>query len=335
NSLYAIYVQSANNTISSNRIFNNSFGLYLNSTAANLVYDNLFNDTSGLYVAGSGNLFNATLGRTRGISNIAGGPYIGGNFWALPGGTGYSETCPDLNRDGICDDPVSVAGGSVDYLPLSVYNPDITRPVVTLLLPPNNLRTNDTSLNFSFSAYDDVSPNVSCILYLDGAPALSAAIPNNSVQNYSANFSIRAHYWYAACADLAGNVGVGGIWRFKVTNPDGTLPGEQNISVALLYPPDGSRFSDGNITLSYSMGASNFTGMNCSLYANGSLLSSDFPSSNSTFYYNGAFGIGQYPWYASCEDSLGNFGIGGPAYFEVSYDAITTLGAAISPSPNA
>ncbi|GAB7017014.1 hypothetical protein JCM10550A_23840 [Methanogenium cariaci] len=62
--------------------------------------------------------------------NIAGGPYCGGNVWASPAGTGFSETARDANFDGICDENITFTEMSLsatppvvgtDELPL-VYN---------------------------------------------------------------------------------------------------------------------------------------------------------------------------------------------------------------------
>ncbi|MBP2146659.1 PKD repeat protein [Methanofollis sp. W23] len=62
--------------------------------------------------------------------NIAGGPYCGGNVWASPAGTGFSDTARDANFDGICDENITFYEFSLgaihpvvgtDELPL-VYN---------------------------------------------------------------------------------------------------------------------------------------------------------------------------------------------------------------------
>ena len=64
----------------------------------------------------SENVFNTT--KTAG-PNIVGGPYIGGNFWAKPDGTGFSQTAPDADGDGIADTVYSFSGNvSTDFLPL-------------------------------------------------------------------------------------------------------------------------------------------------------------------------------------------------------------------------
>jgi PKD repeat protein len=48
-----------------------------------------------------------------------GGQTTGGNFWGNPSGTGFSETTPDANRDGICDRPFAINSGNSDLLPLA------------------------------------------------------------------------------------------------------------------------------------------------------------------------------------------------------------------------
>ena len=52
-------------------------------------------------------------------TNIIGGPYLGGNFWAYPNGTGFSQTCPDNDKDGICDVRYTLDENNIDYLPLA------------------------------------------------------------------------------------------------------------------------------------------------------------------------------------------------------------------------
>ncbi|HWQ49050.1 MAG TPA: PKD domain-containing protein [Methanosarcina sp.] len=62
-------------------------------------------------------------------TNIVGGPYLGGNYWANPNGTGFSETCTDLDGDWICDSPYNVNGSDFDFLPLAsisrIQNPPV------------------------------------------------------------------------------------------------------------------------------------------------------------------------------------------------------------------
>jgi len=82
----------------------------------NLIYNNYFNNTAqSSSITDEINYYNTTriLGR-----NIVGGPYIGGNYWAAPNGTGFSQTCSS-STDGICNIIYSPDQRLYDYLPLT------------------------------------------------------------------------------------------------------------------------------------------------------------------------------------------------------------------------
>lgn len=107
-----------NNNVYSNMIISSKqSGIYLlDSSADNLIYNNYFNNTINTRVENSnGNSWNTT--KTKG-TNFVKGPYLGGNFWADPHGTGFSQTANDSDSDGISDLPYRVNGSDVDYLPL-------------------------------------------------------------------------------------------------------------------------------------------------------------------------------------------------------------------------
>ena len=76
------------------------------------IYNNYFNNSLNVRFVPyeGGNTWNSSLASG---SNIVGGPYIGGNFWAKPDGTGFSQICVDLDRNGIGD------------LPYNIYKDDI------------------------------------------------------------------------------------------------------------------------------------------------------------------------------------------------------------------
>ncbi len=106
------FFSSGNNILVNSHIENNSqYGIYLSSSQNNLIYNNYFNNTAD-YILGDNN-FNTT--KTAG-TNIIWKNYLGGNFWATPTGTGFSQNCTsDADADYICDNPNY---GSYDYLPL-------------------------------------------------------------------------------------------------------------------------------------------------------------------------------------------------------------------------
>ena len=74
----------------------------------------------GICISGTKSYFvnNWNTTKTPGI-NIIGGPNLGGNFWAYPNGTGFSQTCTDADKDRICDTQYTLDSNNIDYLPLA------------------------------------------------------------------------------------------------------------------------------------------------------------------------------------------------------------------------
>lgn len=95
---------------------NRDAGLALHQVSGIRIFDNYFNNSVNT-VIGTGVSGTWNTEKTDGL-NIVRGPYIGGNYWASPEGTGFSETHPDLNGDGFCDEPFSF-DGQTDNLPLA------------------------------------------------------------------------------------------------------------------------------------------------------------------------------------------------------------------------
>lgn len=127
NTLYGIYLSSSgdNRITDNNRITGNRRGICLSNSNYNRIFNNYFSNTENAYFEGSntGNSWNIT--KTEQV-NIVGGPYLGGNFWASPEGTGLSQVNRDLTGDGFLDVEYHLAGinanaaeRNVDYLPLA------------------------------------------------------------------------------------------------------------------------------------------------------------------------------------------------------------------------
>jgi parallel beta-helix repeat protein len=122
NALYNYYgihiMYSSNNTVIGNIAANNyPHGIYLYSSSNNLIYNNIFSNTNNVRFIDSINNWNITK---QSGTNILGSSYLGGNFWAKPDGTGFSQTCSDANMDGICDSPYVLDVNNTDYLPLAI-----------------------------------------------------------------------------------------------------------------------------------------------------------------------------------------------------------------------
>lgn len=86
----------------------------------NHIYNNYFNNTLNVRADNSkGNFWNTTKTKR---TNIVKGPYLGGNFWANPNGTGFSQIAIDSDSNGIRDQPYRVNGSDFDYLPLLIHS---------------------------------------------------------------------------------------------------------------------------------------------------------------------------------------------------------------------
>jgi len=114
----AFYGASDSNILINNKLTLNKKGLDLSAGGyQNHIYNNYFNNTVNVNFGSNveSNSWNTTkILRT----SVVGGPYIGGNYWATPGGNGFSQTHSDANGDGIFEKTFSFNRANLDYLPL-------------------------------------------------------------------------------------------------------------------------------------------------------------------------------------------------------------------------
>ncbi len=142
---------SDNNILSTNKVQSNSvYGIFICGLSdGNSVYNNYFNNINMTIRNGIGNSYSTT--KTAG-TNIVGGPYIGGNFWGKPDGTGFSQTAVDANGDGISDSPYESITGSTnsDKLPLVITSasPNPQPPVASFA---SNATSGNVPLNVAFT----------------------------------------------------------------------------------------------------------------------------------------------------------------------------------------
>jgi parallel beta-helix repeat protein len=122
------------NTVNNSHIEHNSgAGLYFYGSTAddNLIYNNYFNNTNNFDSDGTVNPNDWNISKRSG-TNIISGSWLGGNYWATPTSTGFSETCMDADGDGLCDAPYILTTNNTDHLPLTkskapprtIYVPD-------------------------------------------------------------------------------------------------------------------------------------------------------------------------------------------------------------------
>jgi parallel beta-helix repeat protein len=117
-----VYISITINSNISNNIITDSvsYGIYGFANGSNvLINNNYLNNTNNTRIF-SPNTFKAEWNTTNStgqrIDNKTGN--IGGNYWATPNGTGFSQLCTDANEDGFCDEAYTLAENNIDYLPL-------------------------------------------------------------------------------------------------------------------------------------------------------------------------------------------------------------------------
>lgn len=120
---YGVYLSSSrNNTMYGCNISANiMYGLSLTGSSGNLFYDNYFNNSySNVRVSGgASNEWNTTMIAANASNNIINGTYLGGNFWAKPDITGWSQTHYSVGN-GFCQQyEITDDGNNTDYLPLT------------------------------------------------------------------------------------------------------------------------------------------------------------------------------------------------------------------------
>ncbi|MHC1754223.1 MAG: PGF-pre-PGF domain-containing protein [Methanosarcina sp.] len=151
---------SDDNILSGNNIASNGIsGLYICPRSDNnLVFNNyLVNTVNAEIKNGTGNAYSTE--KTAG-KNIVGGPNLGGNFWGKPDGSGFSETAPDTDGDGIADVAYSFENSIyADSLPL-VYVAEKPVEGPTPVLPIANLEASLTNGHAPLSVrFTDLSEN--------------------------------------------------------------------------------------------------------------------------------------------------------------------------------
>ncbi len=85
------------------------------------IWNNYFNNEKNVDIAqGLVTGVDWNVGKKEG-QNIVDGPFTGGNYWAKPDGTGWSQVTPDRG-DGFCTAPFVLDGDNVDSLPLHLQD---------------------------------------------------------------------------------------------------------------------------------------------------------------------------------------------------------------------
>jgi len=175
---YGVYFYySALNTINNSKIESNTnYGIYLansDSGGPNNIYNNFLNNTNNIGFSGTIYPNNWNTTKQSGTRIYSSGTEIGGNYYTNSTGNGYSDTCPDSEPDGFCDDAYNATNGvactpevdcgiNADYLPLAI---DTTPPAITIQ-SPENITYNTQSIWFNVTLNE---PGDWCAYSLDNA----------------------------------------------------------------------------------------------------------------------------------------------------------------------
>ncbi|NJD51653.1 MAG: hypothetical protein FIB07_02175 [Candidatus Methanoperedens sp.] len=191
---------SNNNTVTGNIMTSNSnYGIYLFSSDNNTIYNNHFNNTDNYNVDAS-NTWNTTM---IGGMNIISGSNLGGNYWAYPNRTGFSQTCTDANNDDICDSSYTLDVSNIDYLPLAkipdlvLTHDNISFSYILSEVENGEVKENvNVTINatvYNSGLGDAININVS---FYDGSPDTGNNIANATITNIDAGNSGNATiYW--------------------------------------------------------------------------------------------------------------------------------------------
>ena len=189
--IYPCWVESHNNSIHGNNCTDNNQSIYISFAKDNIIYNNYFGDIA-LTFSDGGNIWNVT--KTSG-TNIIGGAYLGGNYWADY--TGYDSDGDGLGNTDIphnCSGNITIGG---DYHPLvesSVIWIDITNASWDLgnIVMGSSTWTNETGKTF-IADMDNCTINTDLKLQItnDGADWTAATSGNGPDANiYRLNASI-------------------------------------------------------------------------------------------------------------------------------------------------
>ncbi|PSP89181.1 hypothetical protein BRC90_05980 [Halobacteriales archaeon QS_4_69_34] len=212
-------VSSDNNVIADNTATgNDGDGIRLSSAAGNVLTDNLVTESGGAGVALAGSsadntIFDNALNNTDNVEfagsfenesnrwnvsnssgpNVVGGPFVGGNFYATPNGTGFSQTCTDADGDGFCDSPndFDVENNNTDFLPLVAFESEAgTTPTRTAT--PTDTATETATATDTVTATDTTTATATATATATSTPTETATETTTSTKTAAATATATA-----------------------------------------------------------------------------------------------------------------------------------------------
>jgi len=171
-------------------------------------------------------------------------------------------------------------------------------PYVSLYSPENESGTNETTVEFTYNAYDNFAL-AECKLYINGEYNQSNQTELiNGLNNFSVSFEEGIYNWSVSCYDNKDNSASTGNATLYV---DFTKP-----EIGLQAPAPEAYFTDSKISFSYTP-TDNYQELNCTLYVDG--IENDHSEVISGSQYDvtlTGYKDGVHYWNVSCTDIGGN-----------------------------
>ncbi|MBM3228798.1 hypothetical protein FJZ26_00020 [Candidatus Parvarchaeota archaeon] len=294
NNTYGItYSNSDSSTIYNSIVSNNSkLGISLGSSTGNLFYNNIFNNTKNVYVLNSSaNSWNTSMTLA---TNIRAGPYTGGNFWANPAKTGFSQVCDDSDKDGLCSTNYTINGTvNDDALPLSGIN--FVYSCINITEPGSYLLMNNIS-----------SPSATCIRVLSSNITFDCnnfAINGSGAANTYGLFINRSNFTTIQRCEVY-NFDSGVFYTYSYNNTLSNLTLRNNTQFGLFFNNshnstisvgslDGNaksglflNFSYNNSISNLSITNNNLSGINLTASANNTFFNNFLNNTNNAIFFN-------------------------------------------------
>jgi len=147
----ALYLSYSSNGNIYNNDISNLFGDMFEFTLSNgiTIYNNIINSDNYFDIVASS--FNLNTTKQLGTNVLGDRNYIGGNYWTNNAGTGYSDTCDDIDYDGFCDSTYEAVSTYIDYLPYS----DIYKSNLLSLDSLNDTRYYELGIEIAIQGRED------------------------------------------------------------------------------------------------------------------------------------------------------------------------------------
>jgi parallel beta-helix repeat protein len=208
--------QSSNNTITGNRLENNTGGLYfLDNSEHNIIVENTISGNTlgvGLTLSSSNTFYHNNFDNEQ--NACASGRWSTSNTWdnGEEGNFWSDYTGPDANGDGIGGSPYTIDSDNQDRYPLmNPWEPDCAPPHISIF-SPENMTYKDSNVTLTFSTSEPTSK----ISYsLDGQDnvVITGNCTLSEVPNGFHNLTVYA-------TDEFGNTGASEIVYFRVEVPE-------------------------------------------------------------------------------------------------------------------